>query len=98
MFKVKNGIAPPSLEVVFQITNTNCNLQNKREFKSHNVKTVSFSTESLAFLGPKIWDKLPIYLKSLNSSDEFTQDVRKRVPKDCPCRLCKNYIHHVGFM
>lgn len=39
------------------------NLRNKRELKSHNVRTVSFSTESFAFLSPEIWDKPPNHLK-----------------------------------
>ena len=83
--------------MVFQIINRNYNLQHKREFKSHNIKTVSFGTESLTFLGPTIWDKLPIYLKSLNSLDKFKQNIENWVPQKCPCRLCKNYIH-VGFI
>ena len=55
MFKVKNGIASALLEESFQIMHPNHNLRNKREFKSHNVKTVFFGTESLSFLGSKIW-------------------------------------------
>ena len=66
MFQVKNGIAPSLLEENFQIANPNCNLQNKVEFKPHNVKTLSFGTESLAFLDLKVWDNFPIYLKSLH--------------------------------
>ena len=66
MFQVKNGVAPSLLEENFQIANPNCNLQNKVEFKPHNVKTLSFGTESLAFLNLKIWDNFPIYLNSLH--------------------------------
>ena len=46
MFKVKKGIATSLLEEVFQIAYPNYNLENKREFKSHNVKTV-FLVQSL---------------------------------------------------
>ena len=95
---LKNRIAPPLLEEVFQIANQNYNLRNKREFKSSNIKMVFFGTESLAFFGPKTWDKLPIYLKSLNSLDELKQNVKNWVLQDCPCRLCKKYIYHVGFI
>ena len=81
MFKVKYGIVPPLLEEFFLIGNPTYNLRNKKEFKSHIVKTVSFGTESLAFVCPKIWDKLPIYLKSLNSLHEFKQKVKNWVPQ-----------------
>lgn len=53
MFKIKNRIAPPLLKEVFH-ANRNYKLRNKIEFKSRNVKTFSFGTESLAFLRPKI--------------------------------------------
>ena len=46
-------------EEVFQIANLNYSLRTKREFKSHNVKMVSFVTEALAFFDPKIWDTVP---------------------------------------
>ena len=65
MFKVKKGIATSLLEEVFQIAYLNYNLENKREFKSCNVKTVFFfGTESLAFL----------CLKILDNSFQFTRD------------------------
>ena len=47
MFKVKKGIATSLLEEVFQIAYLNYNLENKREFKSCNVKTVFFLVQSL---------------------------------------------------
>ena len=72
MFKAKNGIASPLLKEVFQIASLNYNLWNKREFKWHHAKTVSFGTESL---GPKILDKLPNYLKSLISLDKFKKNI-----------------------
>ena len=77
------------LEEVFQIGSLNYNLRNTREFKSHNVKLVSFGTESLAFLGSKIWDKLRIYLKFLNSLDGFRQNFKHCVRQDCPVDYAK---------
>ena len=64
-------IAPPLVEDFIQIANPNYNLRNKREFKSQNFKIASFGTEPLDFLDPKIWDKIPNYLKSLISLSEF---------------------------
>ena len=100
MLKLKAfwSICSIKISVVLQIANPNCNLRNKREFKSQNDKTVSFSTKSLTFLGPKTKDNLPICLISLNSLDEFKQNVKNWVLQDCQCRLYKNYIHHVGFI
>ena len=94
MFKVKKGIATSLLEEVFQIAYLNYNLENKREFKSCNVKTVFFfGTESLAFLCLKILDNSFQFTR-----DEFKWNVKNWVPQDWPCRLCKIYIHDVGFI
>ena len=98
MFKVKNGMSPPLLEESFQIAKPNYNLRNKGEFKSHNVKIGLFWYNFLAFIYPKIWDKLPIYWKSLNSLDEFKQNVKNWVQQlDCLCRLCVIYMTLVSF-
>ena len=93
MFKVKKGIATSLLQEVFQIAYLNYNLENKREFKSRNVKTVFFGTESLAFLCLKILDNSFQFIR-----DEFKWNVKNWVPQDWPCRLCKIYIHDVGFI
>ena len=29
---------------------------------------------------------------------EFKSKIKSWVPQNCPCRLCKTYIHHVGFI
>ena len=58
-------------EKILQIANSNYNLRNKGKLKIHNVNIFSFGTVALVFLGPKILDNLPNYLKSLNSLDEF---------------------------
>ena len=69
MFKVKNGMSPPLLEESFQIAKPNYNLRNKGEFKSHNVKIGLFWYNFLAFIYPKIWDKLPKVRKTSTQRD-----------------------------
>ena len=46
MFKVKNGIAPEIMNDVFQITEPNYNFRKKTEFKTGNVRTTHYGTES----------------------------------------------------
>ena len=38
-------------------------LRKKTEFKRNKVKTVYNGTETLTFLGPRIWDIVPDYIK-----------------------------------
>ena len=66
-------------------------------FLNRNVKTVSYGTETLAHLGPKIWSIIPNDMKNFSLS-KFVKRIRKWKPDNCPCRLCKTYIRDLGFV
>ena len=83
---------------VFQTREASYNLRNMREFKTHCVKTVHYGTESVSFLGPKLWQLLPQELKDINDINIFKSKIKEWVPQDCPCRLCKTYVHQLGFV
>ena len=98
MFKVKLDIAPVIMNDVFRIRKNDYNTQKADEFQSHCVKTVHYGTETVSFLGPKLWSILPNEYKSIININEFKSKIKSWVPKNCPCRICKTYIHHVGFI
>ena len=52
----------------------------------------------LSNLGPRIWNLVPSTLKKLDDVNSFKTLIKKWQPKNCPCRLCKTYIPHVGFI
>ena len=100
LFKIVKGL-PNQTENLF--------LQNKRSeedigtrhlpfFKSRDIRTVHNGEESLSFLAPKIWELVPIELKELGELNEFKELIKHWRPTSCPCRLCKIYIHGVGFI
>ena len=95
MFKVSNGLAPEITNNVFQI---NPSVYNLRNSESENVKTVHYGTESLSFLGPKIWKLVPLEIKNSTSLQIFKIKIKTWVPESCPCRLCKLYVQRVGFI
>ena len=76
-------------------TNTYC---SRFPFKSRNVNTVKYGTETISFLGPKIWDILPSYIRNSSTLLEFKRNIKQWKPIECPCRLCKTYISGVGFL
>ena len=51
-------------------------------------------TESISYLGPKIWDILPEELNSIENLEHF----KTWKPDNCSCRLCKVYTESVGFL
>ena len=98
MFKVKTGISPVIMDDIFQTREGIYGLRNMSQFKQHCVKTVHFGTESVSFLGPKLWQILPQEYKNIDDIDVFKSRIKGWVPQNCPCRLCKTYIHHLGFV
>ena len=67
------------------------------EVYSKNPKMVTYETESISFLAPKIWLIVPQEIKNFKSLDSFKKDAWKWKPI-CPCRLCEVYLQHVGLL
>ena len=76
MFKVKNGIAPEIMNDVFQITEPNYNFRKKTEFKTGNVRTTHYGTESISCLGPKLWKILRVQYKNMTSLKDLYVKLR----------------------
>ena len=72
LFKVKNGLSPAFMNEVF-VENAQhyYNLTKKTEFKRNNVKAVYNRTETLTFLGPRIWEIMPDYIKKVTASSNL---------------------------
>ena len=73
-------------------------LRNASDFQIPFVRTVYHETESISYLGPKIWDIVPAEMKNAISLNSFKAQSKKWLPFNCPCRLCKPYINGVGFL
>ena len=92
------GLPPQLVKELFPLSTHPYNLRFIYEFKLKNIKTVHYGTESLSFLGPKIWELVPLEIKSSQSLEEFKKKIKSWIPENCPCGLYKTYLHHVGFM
>ena len=99
LYKDLNDLSPDLMKDVFPLNDdSGCSTCNKRTFKSRNIKTVRYGTDSLAYLAPKIWELVPNEIKNLESLTAFKTVIKKWKTTNCPCRLCKNYIPQVGFV
>ena len=63
-----------------------------------SVRSEVHGKDSLAFLGPKIWELLPDSLKSLADHKLFKFKIKFWRPFACPCRNCRQYIHGIGLL
>ena len=96
LYKVAYGLSPKIMNLVLPL-NSDANYPGENTFKTYNTKTVSWGTETLAHIGPKIWSIVPNDMKQFSLS-KFTKKIRKWKPIKCPCRICKTYIRCLGFV
>ena len=98
MYKAYNDISPYLVKSIFPAREIPYNLRSSNPFQSTNVHTVFNGTETISFRGPKIWILVPENIKQAKSLSEFKTKIRNWEPVGCTCRLCKTYIHNVGFL
>ena len=99
MFKVSEGLCPEIVKGLFQFRyDKPCNLRQRSQFHIPPVRTVFSGTESIKYLGPKIWELIPDEMKELESLWEFKRAIKLWKPTTSPCRLGKQYYYWVGFL
>ena len=98
MFKIHRGLSPEILRETFVSKTSSYNLRRNATFEKRKVHSVYHGTESLSFLGPKIWDLVPVELKQSETLYSFKLKIKNWVLFECPCRICKTYIQQVGFL
>ena len=84
---------------IFKLRNEHpYNVRQNFQFFRLLVKSVYHRTESLSYLGPKVWDMLPDIYKNIDGLHKLKKTIEKWKPENCPCRICKKYIANVGFI
>ena len=72
MFEISKNLAPPQVHEIFKLKDQpQYNLRYSSLVSRQLVKSVYKGTESLSFLGPKIWDILPDTYKDLPDLNSF---------------------------
>ena len=76
MFRVYTGSATDILNEVFLLKpRLNCNLSNQLEFAVRPIKSAHCGLNSLAYLGPRIWELLLNNLTRLESVEAFKSTI-----------------------
>ena len=98
IFKVKNNLSPRFMKNVFPDSINPYNLRNGPEFKTSNIHTVSYGSDTVTFRGPKTWALVPTDIKNSNSLTDFKAKIKHWKPEGCTCRLCKVFVANLGFI
>ena len=68
---------------IFNLRNTDCNLRSQTDFKEGPINTVDYGLKSLRYLTPKIWNLIPLEIRSRVALQNLQE--HKILDKDCPC-------------
>ena len=97
LFKRKNNISDQTKEIFIHDENIKVNRQTPY-FRSREINSVYHGSESLSFLGPKLWELIPVELQDIADLSTFKEEIKQWKPTSCPCRNCRTYIDGVGFL
>ena len=98
IFKIKNELAPPIMDSMFERRNEPYNLRNFQEFLTEEKRTVHYGLETLSYRSPQLWPLLPENIKEVDSLKVSNGEAKNRICGDCPYRLCKPYLQNIGFL
>ena len=99
LYKFKKGLSVNIMNDIFTDRNyCGPELRTQADFSIPLVKTVYKGDDWLRHLGPLIWKIVPQELKEAHTLEIFKCGIKKWIPKNCPCRLCKEYIQGLGYL
>ena len=83
IFKTKNNLNPIFMKEIFKpnINQRSQRLKHNLQVPKHN--QVTFGRKSLRVLGPKLWNNLPIYAKTLTTLPHFKRFIKTWGDKNC---------------
>ena len=84
-------------EIFTFVENNTYNLKNGMYLSRVSAHSTQYGSESIGNLRAKIWNLVPVHMKDLKALSIFKNEIKKWIPKDCSCRLCKVYGVQVGF-
>ena len=96
MFKATKKLCPKIVQDLFTF---NQNGDVNKTFLRPNVNNKNTGENTIRYFGPIVWDRmLPKEYKTIQTLESFKIAIRKWSPKNCPCSLCREYIHGVGYI
>ena len=98
LYKVYNNISQTIFGELFTRNNNGYYLRSNSEFIIPQIRTVLKGSNSIRYFRPIIWNLIPEELKNITSLNIFKKEIRRWKPKNYPCRICKNYVHNLGFV
>ena len=81
MYKCLNGMAPPYLSSLFHYVNSNTRSSSNNDLSVPRPHTEIFK-RSLAYAGPKLWNKIPLSIREVSNMSAFKHHMRRFILND----------------
>ena len=98
LYKTKENLAAPIMHEIFEQRSIQYNLRSQTDFQLGSVKSVNCGLRALRYIGPKIWNIVPLEIKNSETLAQFKMKTKSWKPKHCPCDLCQPYFHCLGYI
>ena len=98
MFKAHRDLSPPISKELFNKRTLNYELRHPSQFTIPRIESVYNGYETIAYLGPKIWNMVSSELKEMSSISYFKKAIKEWYPSNCPYTLCKKYLANIAFI
>ena len=90
IYKSLNNLNPNFMKDYFIEKTLNHDLRVANPLVVPRVRTTNYGIKSLSFQGPKIWNSLPIDIKSAKNSNQFKGLIKTWfLQNKCSCSFCK---------
>ena len=88
IYKSISNINPSFMKQIFQLRETNRTVRNQYRLNLcvPKVNQVSYGEKSLRFYGPKIWNSLPLHVKTSDNLKTFKDIIQNWNGSTCNCR------------
>ena len=98
LYQVHHGLTTKLMSNILKKTKVTYNFRKNSTFETRNIKSVYYGSETISFLGSKIWERLSSNIKDSENLNIFKSNIKSWKPENCPCRLCRLYIADIGFI
>lgn len=98
LYKVKNNTNPDIMSEVFILNKNRYSNRINSEFFRGRAQTVKYGLETVTFRGPQLWATLPKSIQEAPCISTFVSCLKKWKGLTCQCRLCRLYIHNLGYI
>ena len=98
IYKALNGLSTTLMRELFKMKVRKYDFRSGNTIVSNNPHTTKYGLNTISYLAPKIWEKVPYDIKRSESLNLFKNKIKSWIPIKCPCGLCRPYVHNVGFI